>query len=135
MIEYTTPIYVRYGETDQMGRAHHSSFVLWFELARMNLLREIGVPYGELEKKGYFLPVAEIQIIYKKAVTFEEKIRVVARINKIPKARIRITYRALNIRNELVAEGNSMHIFMKSNGTPQRPPKIFRDRVPQLFKE
>jgi acyl-CoA thioester hydrolase len=82
MIEHTTPVYVRYGETDQMGRAHHSSFVLWFELARMNLFREIGVPYGELEKKGYFLPVAEIQISYKKAVTFEEEVRIAARISK-----------------------------------------------------
>ena len=48
---------VRYQETDQMGVVYHGNYFTWFEIARVQLLEDLGFPYRELEKKGYFLPV------------------------------------------------------------------------------
>ena len=62
----TIHIRVRYGETDQMGVAHHGAYVNWLESGRVAYCRELGVPYSEVEQAGFNMAVADMQIRYKK---------------------------------------------------------------------
>ena len=96
MIQNTMTFRVRYAETDKMGIAHHSSYVLWFEMARIELMRSIGLSYAQLEKDGYLMPVLEINVQYKKAVTFDQLLNITASINQKPKARLKYNYQISN---------------------------------------
>ena len=86
---------VRYGETDQMGYAHHSVAVLWFELGRVVWLRTHGMSYAELEKKGVFLPVVEMRIKYHTPGRFEDSIVIQSRLIHLGKTRVTFENRVL----------------------------------------
>jgi acyl-CoA thioester hydrolase len=70
----TTKLRVRYGETDQMGIVHHSEYINYFEIARIEYLRARGMSYQELEDKGYGLPVVSIDINYKKPAKYDDEL-------------------------------------------------------------
>jgi acyl-CoA thioester hydrolase len=61
MIQSRTQVTVRYAETDMMGVVYHGSYLPWLEIGRTTLLKEMGLPYRELEAAGYFLPVLEVR--------------------------------------------------------------------------
>lgn len=86
-------IRVRYAETDQMGRAHHSHYLVWCELGRTTLMRERGVSYGELEKRGLLLPVARVEISYRQGVGYDERVRVDTRVERVRSRSVRFAYR------------------------------------------
>ena len=67
---------VRYAETDQMGYAYYANHLVWFEVARTQLLRERGMAYRDLEEQGLFLPVAEANIRYLSPVRYEDEVEV-----------------------------------------------------------
>lgn len=60
-----TQIVVRYAETDQMGIAHHSNYAVWFEQARTEFIRSLGITYGEMEKNGVMMPLTKLETVYK----------------------------------------------------------------------
>ena len=70
----TTKLRVRYGETDQMGIVHHSEYINYLEIARIEYLRARGMSYQELEDKGYGLPVVSIDINYKKPAKYDDEL-------------------------------------------------------------
>ncbi len=70
----TTKLRVRYGETDQMGIVHHSEYINYLEIARIEYLRSRGMSYQELEDKGYGLPVVSIDINYKKPAKYDDEL-------------------------------------------------------------
>lgn len=72
----TIELRVRYAETDQMGRAHHAHHLVWCESARTEWLRERGISYARLEAEGVFLPVSRVQVDYRGAVGYDERVRV-----------------------------------------------------------
>ena len=65
---------VIYADTDMMGRVYYGRFYEYFEAARSHLLREIGLPYSEIEKAGFYLPVIESHCEYKNPATFEDEL-------------------------------------------------------------
>ena len=70
----TTKLRARYGETDQMGIVHHSEYINYLEIARIEYLRARGMSYQELEDKGYGLPVVSIDINYKKPAKYDDEL-------------------------------------------------------------
>ena len=79
---------VRYGETDQMGYAHHSVAVMWFELGRVAWLRHHGMSYRRLEDEGVLLPVTSMTIKYHLPGRFEDQIAIQARLTELGKTRV-----------------------------------------------
>jgi acyl-CoA thioester hydrolase len=79
---------VRYGETDQMGYAHHSIGVLWFELGRVAWLRTHGLSYRELESSGVLLPVVEMNMRYHTPGRFEDQVAILTRLVDLGKTRV-----------------------------------------------
>lgn len=86
----TTKLRVRYGETDQMGIVHHSEYINYLEIARIEYLRARGMSYQELEDKGYGLPVVSIDINYKKPAKYDDELNL--HTSLIEKGRCKIVF-------------------------------------------
>ena len=112
MLNCTTRIRVRYGETDQMGVAHHSAVVNWLEAARVDWCRTAGVPYSEVESAGYNMAVAELKIRYLLPVFFDEEITVETYAEKFNARFARFRYRIFNSGGETAAEGETRHLVV-----------------------
>ena len=85
-------IRVRYSDTDQMQRLHHGAYVDYLEVARIEMLRDMGVSYVQLEAQGYALPVIGLNIDYHGAASFDELVRVETSIQCTSPVRIRFNY-------------------------------------------
>lgn len=133
MMEHSVNIRVRYAETDQMKFAHHSAYVAWFEMARIELMRSVGLIYAQMEKDGYLLPVLEVQIRYHKPAYFDDLLTIIAQPAGVEKARLRINYKVMKER-ALIAEGYSVHAFMNREGKPIRPPEFFLKKFVHVSK-
>jgi len=133
MMRHSTEIRVRYAETDQMRRAYHANYLVWFEAARINMLREHDLAYHRFEREGYFLPVVEAHIYYRGPALFDELIRIDASIKEKPRAKIYIEYEVFNSVGQLITTGNTLHTFMDSEGRPVKPPKIFTEKMNHYF--
>lgn len=127
-MEHSVSLRVRYAETDQMKFAHHSVYVVWFELARIELMRKLGLNYAQMEKDGYLLPVLEIGIQYYKPAYFDDELEITAQFTEFKKARFRINYKVKKD-DILLSEGFSVHAFMNAQGKPIRPPEFFKKKI------
>lgn len=122
MIHSITKIRVRYAETDRMDVVYHSNYLVWFEVARIQMLDEIGIPYREIEARGLFLPVLTVSATYKAPARFDDRLEVHLYMQRKPRARMHFDYEVLR-RGELLATGQSSHGFMDRQGKGQRPPE------------
>lgn len=108
---------VRYKETDQMGIAYHSNYLVWFEVARSELFRAMGTPYSELEKNDLFLPVIKVMCEYKKPAYYDDELRVIIKLESMQDVRINFNYEIYR-ENNLICTGSTEHAFMNRNGKP-----------------
>jgi len=76
MLRASVDIRVRYKETDKMGVVYHSNYFTWFEIARIALLDELGCPYADLEKDGFFLPVLSCDATFHQPAFFDDRLTV-----------------------------------------------------------
>ena len=67
---------VNYSETDQMGVVYHANYLIWFDRARTELMRETGLTYKELEQQGVYLAVSEVRVRYRAAARYDDLVRV-----------------------------------------------------------
>ena len=127
----TKPILIRYYETDQMGFVHHSNYLRYFELARIEWILSLGLSYQKMEERGYLMPVIKANIDFKKPLIFGKSFRVKIESNKMPKVKFELNYKVLSEENEIVATGLTVLAFLSSdNLKPIRCPDFFSD----LFK-
>ncbi len=118
----------RYAESDQMGLIHHSVAIVWFEQGRTELMSALGMPYGEMERQGWFMPVVEAGVRYRSGARFEDPIRIETRITKVSGAKIRFDYRAIHDEEDrLFYEGFTVLACTGSNGRPRRIPEQVRE--------
>lgn len=122
-----TKIRVRYADTDQMKMVYYAKFLEYFEQGRSDLLREIGMPYPEIEGLGYFLPVQEAFVKYLRPARYDDEIIVKTILKDMPQVRIRIEYEIrYGLTDQLLAEGHTVHGFINSStGKPARAPAQF----------
>jgi len=130
-----TQIRVRYADTDQMRTAYYSKYLEYFEQGRSDLLREIGMPYPEIEAMGYFLPVVEAHANYFKPARYDDLLIVKTILREAPQVRIRIEYEIYNGgTQELLAEGYTVHPFVRSSDRrPSRAPARFLEVLGLAF--
>lgn len=132
MLEHRTEIEVRYAETDMMGVVYHGSYLPWLEVGRTRLLAAEGLPYRELETRGFFLPVVEVGLRYLKPVRYPDVVEVITRILEKPTVRLRLDYE-LRRAGEVLAVGFTVHTFINSAGRPVRPPPEFARLMAERF--
>ncbi|MCK6446554.1 MAG: acyl-CoA thioesterase [Planctomycetes bacterium] len=99
---------VRYGETDQMGVVHHANYLLYFEEGRTRMMRELGVPYSEIEKQGWALPVRKADLRFRQSARYDDELLVRTRIGRLGGASIEFLYEVVNAETgQLLATGTT----------------------------
>jgi acyl-CoA thioester hydrolase len=113
---HETRLRVRYAETDQMGVVYHANHLIWFEVGRVELMREMGFSYRDMEREdGRFIAVAEVTCRYRAPVYYDEEIVVRTRLQKVRESVIVFSYELVRADNRtLLAEGETTHIVTDS---------------------
>jgi acyl-CoA thioester hydrolase len=132
MLQSSIQITVRYAETDMMGIVYHGSYLPWFEIGRTHLLKEYGIPYRQLEKDGFFLPVIEVQAKYHRPAVYDDTVTVITTLREKPGLRINLDYE-IRRGDELLVTGKTSHAFIDREGRPTRPPASFAEKMNALF--
>ena len=126
--DYTTR--VRYGETDRMGISYYANYLVWFEAARTEYFRALGLPYTECEKKGYFLPAVEAGIKYLASSTYDDLLTVRTSVGEIGRSSIHFEYQVHHQETQKrVATGFTIHVFVDARMKPTRVPLEVRRLV------
>jgi acyl-CoA thioester hydrolase len=119
-------IRVRYAETDQMGVAYYANYLVWFEVGRSELCRKRGFRYADLEALGYKLVVTDVHCRYRSSVKYDETVIVRTWLKGVNKRMITFGYQILREdREEVIAEGETRHICVDSNGKTKSLPEKF----------
>lgn len=125
MRPFELQVQVRYAETDAMGVVHHSRYFVWLELARIEWLRQLGLNYKEMEKRGFFIPVVQANLSYKKPVFFDDILRVILLPSEdYQRAKFTINYEIFRDQ-DLVACGFTTHAFINAQRRLMPPPDFF----------
>ena len=114
---------------------YYAKYFEYFEQGRSDLLRQMGMPYPEIERRGYYLPVVEAFASYKKPARYDDLLNVKIFVRETPRARIRIEYELSNEETkELLAEGYTIHSFVDAETwKPARAPAFFMERFSAAF--
>ena len=122
----TTTLRVRYGETDQMGYCYYGNYAQYFEVGRVEALRDIGLSYKRLEDRGVMLPVADFQVSYKVPAKYDDELTVITHINEIKGPRLIFNYSIINEAGKIVATATTVLVFVsKVTMRPIAPPEDF----------
>ena len=126
---------VRYAETDQMGVVYHANHFIWFEIGRVDLMRQLGFSYRDLERDhGCFIPVVDARCRYKAPARYDDEIIVRTHLRNVRESVIHFGYELVRAdNNELLAEGETMHMVldskMKHAPLPENYLKAFRRAI------
>ena len=112
MKKFSTNIRVRYGETDQMGVVYHGNYASYFEIARTEWLRNLGITYKELENKGIMLPVISLFFNFIKSAKYDDVLTITVILKKKPLVKIEFDYEIYNQNKEKISTGNSVLAFI-----------------------
>jgi acyl-CoA thioester hydrolase len=118
-------IRVRYAETDRMGLLHHANYLVYFEQARIELLRASGVTYKELEDQGFLLVLTRIEVRYKLPAQYDDLLTVRTFVERVTYVRIDHRYEVRR-GDQLVAEASSTLACVGRDGRPQALPELLR---------
>lgn len=131
---------VHYQDTDQMGVAHHSNYVGWFEIGRTEMMRDAGFAYSEMERLGLLLPVVDMHLKYHQPARYDERMAIFTRVTKFSAVRLEFEYEVRRIEDkqddeivlpygELLTSGSTLHMWLNSEWKPARIDKA----APEVF--
>jgi acyl-CoA thioester hydrolase len=110
-----TQIRVRYAETDQMGVVYHSNYFLYFESARAESIRQLGITYAGMEKMGIVMPVVEVHCRYLRPAVYDDLLTIKTTLKELPADhKIVFHHEIINEENKLIAAGRIILNFMES---------------------
>lgn len=119
---------VRYGETDQMGVVYHGSYVPYFEIGRVEWLRNKGVSYKSLEESGVALPIVSMHLNYKKPARYDDLLTVNTKLHKHSGVKIEFDCEIRNENQELLTTAHFILVFVDvKTGKPVHPPQYILD--------
>jgi acyl-CoA thioester hydrolase len=115
---------VRYGETDQMGYCYYGNYAQFFEIGRVEALRNLGVSYKSLEEKGIMLPVLDFKIKYLKPAFYDDELTIKTMISQLPTAKFHFEYETYNQSGDKINTGETTLVFVsKDTMRPTSPPQ------------
>ncbi|SHM57720.1 acyl-CoA thioester hydrolase [Chryseobacterium carnipullorum] len=112
MIHSTNSLRVRYGETDPMKYVYYGNYAEYLEIGRVELFRNIGMSYDEIENQGIWLPVSEYKIKYIRPALYDQKLEIHTYVKKIPGVRIEFDYEIYNEKGEKITEASTTLFFL-----------------------
>lgn len=124
---------VRYAETDQMGMVYHGNYAQYFEIGRVEWLRNLGVSYKWMEETGIMLPLVSLSMNYKKPARYDDELTVKTIFKSQSSVKIEFDYEIYNANNELLTTGNSILVFVDiKTGRPTLPPDYVIDKLKEI---
>ena len=130
MIEHEYKFRVTYPDTDKMGTMHHANYVKYYEAARWELLRNIGIPYNLVEELGVMCPVISMKFKFLKTTRYDEQLTIKTRLKDIKGVRIWFTYKLYNEKDELINEAETELAFVgKHNWKPCVAPNFLLSAI------
>jgi acyl-CoA thioester hydrolase len=129
-----TSVRVRYGETDQMGYVYYGVYAMYYEVARVESLRKLGLSYRSVEEMGVMMPVIENHSRYLAPGRYDDLLRIVTTLREKPTARIKFEYEIFNETNVLIHQGETVLVFIdKKTNRPCRAPQAMADVLSPYF--
>jgi acyl-CoA thioester hydrolase len=130
MKEHQFSVRVRYAETDQMAVVYHGNYAQYFEMGRVEWLRNLGVSYKWMEENGVMLPVVSLSMNYKKPARYDDLLTVKTILKSQTSVKIEFDYEIYNEANELLTTGYSMLVFVDmKTGRPMLPPSYVSEKI------
>ena len=127
-------IRVRYGETDRMGYMYYGNYPEYFEVARTDMIRALGLSYRDIEDQGIIMPVRTLRVDYKLPALYDEILRVKSCLKSFPESRLDIDYEIYNMDNKLICTGNTVLVFVDAHTRRiRRCPDFFLKAVEKYF--
>jgi acyl-CoA thioester hydrolase len=126
---------VRYAETDQMGVVYHANYFVWFEVGRVELLRQLGFSYRDMEQNdGCFIAVVDARCRYKAPARYDDEVVVRTYLKNVRESLVHFGYELLRPADDvLLAEGETTHIVtdseMKVRTIPEKYMSLFREAI------
>jgi acyl-CoA thioester hydrolase len=135
MYKSETTVRVRYGETDQMGYLYYGIYAMYYEVARVESLRQLGLTYSEIEAMGIIMPVLENRSRFIAPGRYDEELRIVTTLREKPSVRIKFEYEIFNAQNTLIHQGETSLAFVdRVTNRPCRPPDAMQKVLEPFFK-
>lgn len=125
----SSEIIVRYQETDQMGIVHHSVYPVWYEVARTDFCKEMGLCYLEMEQMGIMTPIYEVHSHYKSPARYDDVLTVQARVKRLTAYRIEFYYEIYK-ENQLIHYGETVHVWVDGD---EFKPLNLKKRFPEVY--
>jgi len=131
MKDHQIKVRVRYSETDQMGVVYHGNYIPYFEIGRVEWLRNKGISYKSMEESGIALPIVNMNINYKKSAVYDELLTVHTVFKSQTSVKIEFDCAIYNEAKELLTTAQFMLVFVSlKTGRPTAPP----DYILELLK-
>jgi acyl-CoA thioester hydrolase len=125
---------VRFAETDAMGVVYHSRYFEFLEMARVALMDTMGLPYSEMSRSGYHLPVLELHGKYIHSASFDDELTVTVWIHTLKGIHMELRY-TITKGSMLIFEGSTTHAFVNNAGRPCRPPEDVLTKFAQVVEK
>ncbi len=122
MYKQQSKLRVRYSETDKMGVVYHGNYIQYFEVGRVEYMRDIGVVYADLEKQGIGMPVVNIEINYRSPAVYDEELVIETWIEKLPTSKIIFHNKAIGETGKVVCEAQVTLVFINDKFRPIKSP-------------
>jgi acyl-CoA thioester hydrolase len=126
----TREIQLLYADTDMMGVIYHANYLKYFELGRTGFIEDLGYKYIDMENQGYYAPVYDIQITYKKPLRYGDRGFVKTWVEKNDGIKSVYGYQIVNGEDDICAEGTSTHIIVKKESFR---PTSFKRAFPEWY--
>jgi acyl-CoA thioester hydrolase len=136
MLVSETAIRVRYAETDQMGYVYYGNYATFYEVARVESLRSVGLTYKGLENQGVLMPVLELKSKFIRPARYDDMLTIKTSIRQKPSSRMIFNYEVFNEDGELINVGETTLVFIdKLSGRPCHAPHALDVLMKQFFDE
>ena len=128
--EAETRVRVRYAETDQMGVVYHANYLVWFEIGRVEFIRQIGLDYRSMEaEEGALIAVAEARARYKAPARYDDELIVRTRLAGVRGSVVRFTYAIVRASDKLLlCEGETVHVVVDRTMRRRPMPARYAER-------
>lgn len=123
-------ITVRYQETDQMGIVHHSVYPIWYEVARTDFCKKMGMPYTSMEQSGVLTPIYEVHSKYHKPARYDDELIIKTRLTKLTPYRLEFAYEIYK-ETLLIHTGTTIHVWVDAK---EFKPLHLKKNFPEIYE-
>jgi acyl-CoA thioester hydrolase len=134
MLSSETKVRVRYGETDKMSYVYYGNYATYYEVGRVEWLREMGLNYKNMEESGIMLPVVKFEINYFKPAFYDDLLTIKTIVTELPSSKIKFDYECYNEHAELLNKGHTTLVFVDmKTGKATRAPEYLLEKLRPSF--